>query len=300
MSRRFLNNCLFSTDRAFDKAKRFLSAETQYDYQNGIRKMVRELHAAGYQLSNIKHLKAKHVDFLITQWKENGISNAAIKNRLSQVRYLSQMIDKPDLLPKSNDALNIGKRSYIPTESKAIHEIDVNKFENPLIRYSVQLQQQFGLRRQEAIKFVVSYADLGDRIRLKPSWTKGGVGRDVPITTLEQRALLDELKANFGAGKALIPDGHDYAYQKRVYDEAVIKAGYSNLHGLRHGYAQRRYFEITNQHSDGKGWHAPFNSGQHRKDLPADRREVDDEARRIISRELGHARAQISATYLGN
>lgn len=300
MSRRFLNTCLFSTDRAFDKAKRFLSAETRYDYQNGIRKMVKELHAAGYQLSNIHHLKTKHFNFLINQWKKNGISNAVIKNRLSQGRYLSQLIGKPDLLPKRNDALDIGKRSYVPAKSKAIHAIDITKFENHLICYSVQLEQQFGLRRQEAIKFVVSYADLGDRIRLKPSWTKGGVTREIPVTSLEQRALLDELKANIGENKALIPDDKNYAYQKRVYDEAVIKAGYNNLHGLRHAYAQRRYFEVTNQRTQGNGWHAPFNGGKSRKNLSSVQREIDDEARKIISRELGHVRPQISAVYLGN
>lgn len=39
---------------------------------------------------------------------------------------------------------------------------------------SLQLQQAFGLRREESIKFQPRYADRGDHIALKGSWTKGG------------------------------------------------------------------------------------------------------------------------------
>ena len=39
---------------------------------------------------------------------------------------------------------------------------------------SLELQQAFGLRREEAMKFQPSFADQGDHIRLKGSWTKGG------------------------------------------------------------------------------------------------------------------------------
>jgi len=181
---------------------------------------------------------------------------------------------------------------------RAIYEIDISKFENTLVAYSVQLQQHFGLRREEAIKFDVSYADMGERIRLQPSWTKGGVYREIPITTLEQRALLDELKLKVGSG-SLIPKAKKYGYQKRVYDNAVAKSGYKNLHGLRHAYAQRRYFEITNQRTSGNGWHAPFSGGKHRDELSPTERKVDNEARRILSRELGHSRKQIVSVYCG-
>ena len=37
---------------------------------------------------------------------------------------------------------------------------------------SLELQQAFGLRREEAIKFIPSFADRGDHLVLKASWTK--------------------------------------------------------------------------------------------------------------------------------
>lgn len=299
MSRKILDSCLFSVNKVFNTKSR-LAPETRYSYLKSIGNIVRELHTTKYQISNINHFKRKHADFLIKNWQESGISNATIKNRLSHLRYLSELINKPGLLPKTNDELNVEKRSYISAKNKAVYEVDISKFGDPLIRYSIQLQQQFGLRRKEAIKFIVSDADEGKYIRLKSTWTKGGIERTIPVITLEQKALLNELKSNIPQGKSLIPDNKPFSYQKRVYDEAVIKAGYRNLHGLRHAYAQRRYFDITNERTDGKGWQAPFNGGRHIKDLSDYERKIDDEARLIISRELGHARKEISAIYLGS
>jgi hypothetical protein len=52
---------------------------------------------------------------------------------------------------------------------------------------SLELQRAFGLRREEAIKFSPNYADQGDQLLLKASWTKGGKARTVPVRTQDQR-----------------------------------------------------------------------------------------------------------------
>ena len=48
---------------------------------------------------------------------------------------------------------------------------------------SLELQSAFGLRREEAIKFAPRYADKGDHLLLKASWTKGGKARTIPVRT---------------------------------------------------------------------------------------------------------------------
>ena len=68
--------------------------------------------------------------------------------------------------------------------------------------------------------------------------------------------------------------------------------GLSRLHGLRHAYAQQRYEELT-------GWRAPAAGGPTARDLTPEQRQWDREVRRLISRELGHEREQITAVYLG-
>ena len=53
--------------------------------------------------------------------------------------------------------------------------------EDDHVTMALRLQAEFGLRREEAIKFTPVRDDRGDRIRLKGSTTKGGRPREVPV-----------------------------------------------------------------------------------------------------------------------
>ena len=133
--------------------------------------------------------------------------------------------------------------------------------------------------------------DRGDHIARKGSWTKGGRERTVPITTPEQRAVLDDARCLAGAG-SLIPAHKTYIQQRHVYDGQCKAAGLSNMHGLRHRYAQARYEALT-------GWRAPAAGGPSRQKLSASQRALDAKARSLISQELGHNRMQITSVYCG-
>uniref|UniRef100_UPI00016ADAB1 integrase domain-containing protein n=1 Tax=Burkholderia humptydooensis TaxID=430531 RepID=UPI00016ADAB1 len=159
------------------------------------------------------------------------------------------------------------------------------------VRMSLQLQQAFGLRREESIKFQPVYADRGDHIALKGSWTKGGCERTVPITTAEQRRVLDLAHQLAGAG-SLIPAHKNYIQQRHTYDGQCKAAGLSNMHGLRHRYAQDRYEALT-------GWKAPAAGGPAARSPTPAQRTLDTQARQAISRELGHERTQITSVYCG-
>ena len=89
---------------------------------------------------------------------------------------------------------------------------------------SLELQQLFGLRREEAIKFMPDYANRGDHLVLKDSWTKGGKARVVPVRTDAQRALLERARRLAGKG-SLIPSAKNYRQQLRVYEAETSRAG---------------------------------------------------------------------------
>lgn len=92
------------------------------------------------------------------------------------------------MIPADNAQLGIAERRFVADENKAWELGNaVDRIRDPYVRMSLTLQQAFGLRREEAIKLQPSYADRGDCIVLKGSWTKGGRPRTVPITTPEQR-----------------------------------------------------------------------------------------------------------------
>ena len=156
---------------------------------------------------------------------------------------------------------------------------------------SLRLQEAFGLRREESIKLRPTWADRGDVLHLKASWTKGGKERDIPIRTEAQRELLQEAKQLAGAG-SLIPAEMSYRDQLNRFKAQTARAGIDRVHGLRHHYAQARYAELT-------GWKVPAAGGPAGKQLSAERKVIDRQARLTISHELGHEREQITAVYLG-
>jgi integrase len=157
---------------------------------------------------------------------------------------------------------------------------------------SLRLQTAFGLRREESIKFRPSIADRNDHIAIRGSWAKGGRDRTIPITMPEQRAALDGACQLVGSG-SLIPANKTYIQQRQVYDGQCKRAGLSNMHGLRHRYAQIRYETLT-------GWKAPKAGGPRVNQLDPAQCQKDRFSRQQISRELGHERIAVTAVYLGN
>lgn len=81
---------------------------------------------------------------------------------------------------------------------------------NSLIRLSLEAQSLFGLRREESIKLIISDAWQGNCLRIKPSWTKGGIGRVLNITTEEQRQWLSKATQQIPEGHSLIPKEKSY------------------------------------------------------------------------------------------
>ena len=164
-------------------------------------------------------------------------------------------------------------------------------------RCSIELQRAFGLRREECIKFQPKFALQGQSVveakgvALKGSWCKGGRERTVPITNDYQREVLARAVALAKSG-SMIPPKLKYIDQVHKYNWAAEKAGLHKLHGLRHEYAQSRYFELT-------GWKAPVADGPKAKEMTPEQRVIDKAVRLKISNELGHGREAITAVYLG-
>ena len=269
------------------------SHTTQADRMRSLALAARQLREAGFRQMKASSLKGKHVQTLLDRWQGEGLSSGTIKNRLSHLRWWAEKIGKAGILPADNTQLGVAERRYVTNISKA-QELGtgLEQITDVQVRMSLQLQAAFGLRREEAIKFQPSYADRGDHIALKGSWTKGGRERTVPITTTEQRDALHAAHRLAGTG-SLIPANKTYIQQRHVYDGQCKAAGLSHMHGLRHQYAQSRYETLTGRPPPAAG--GPLATG-----LSPTQRIEDRHARQTISRELGHERVQITAIYLGS
>ena len=252
-----------------------------------------QLEEDGFRHLRATGMRSKHIEHLVGLWHAEEIAPGTFKNRMSALRWLAEKIDKQNIVARENSAYGIADRHYVTNVSRA-SELDSGKLaaiSDPYTAFSLRLQETFGLRREESIKLRPTWADRGDVLHLKASWTKGGKERDIAIRTEAQRKLLQEAELFAGAG-SLIPAELSYKDQLNRFKAQTAKAGIDRVHGLRHRYAQTRYEDLT-------GWKAPAAGGPNSKQLTVDQKVIDREARLTTSRELGHEREQITAVYLG-
>ena len=136
---------------------------------------------------------------------------------MAVLRWRAENVGKPGVMSKSNAHYGTDQRQLVTNQSKAQTLVaeKLAHIPDPSIRLSLELQQAFGLRREEALKFNPYYADQGDTIRLKAAWTKGDKARDIPVKNSEQRALLDRVYRFAGRG-SLIPQDRQYKVQLRL------------------------------------------------------------------------------------
>lgn len=299
MSKSKLRSAQFSINEGLKQIKGYSHASLA-DMRHMLNRCVKDLHELGYKVGHIKGLKPKHVHVLVEHWKKQEKNPATIKNYMSKLRKLAILLDKPTLVKPSNDDYQITRRNYTPTHNKAIHNLDTSKCTDPMIRLSLEAQALFGLRREESMKIIIREAWQGNCLKIKPSWTKGGIGRTLEITNQEQRQWLIKASKAIPSGHSLIPKDRTYKQHLRHYQSQTDLMGISKCHGLRHAYAQRRYQELTAQLSpDKKPFLCPIQDGVPSIFLKDIDKAIDRKVRGIISRELGHSRIAILKVYLG-
>lgn len=269
------------------------SFSTQASRFKLLQKIADDLLCMGYKHMVAESLKEKHVVALVNKYLAEELSISTIKNRMAAVRWWADKVDKYHISKKDNDYFGIPDREYVSDTSKAVilETAKLPLVKDLHVRMSMELQKAFGLRREEAIKFIPAYADRGDKLVLKSTWTKGGKEREIPILNQAQRELLNRARMLAGNG-SLIPPSRNYIQQLRIYEKQTNQAGFSKLHGLRHHYAQQRYEELT-------GWKSPHAGGLDRNQLNPEQKIKDHRARMQISKELGHERLAIVSVYLG-
>jgi integrase len=268
------------------------SHATRANRHRGLQAMAGELKQLGFRMPGATSLKPKHVTALVGRWKDEGISDVTIRNRLGWLRWWAEQVNKPGLLPAENTAFGLAERTpYQGNKARKADAATLARISDPRIRAALRLEAAFGLRREEALKFRPAVSIRGDRLALVPSTTKGGRFREVEITHPAQREVLEEVAALAGSG-SLIPAGTTYREYLNRYKHQTRAAGLGNAHGLRHGYAQWRYKRLT-------GWACPAAGGPTIERMTPAHERQDRAARMQISRELGHGRLDVTDTYLG-
>jgi integrase len=262
-----------------------------------------------------RSLRRVHVEHAVRRWVERDLSAGTIQSYLSHLRVFAQWIGKAGLVVDASayvqDPLRV-KRTYSATEDKSWEgrEIDIEQVlalvdrKDERVGAQLRLCDAFGLRVKEAIMLRPHLAVVGSQLAIVDEGryerylevirgTKGGRLRFVPIVNERQREALEHAcRIVRGATESLGHPGLRLHQAYMRFYHVVRACGIRKdmlrvtAHGLRHGFAHRRYEDHTGQK-------APIVVAGSQD------RAVDDNGRLGVSRELGHARKSISAAYLG-
>lgn len=261
----------------------------------------------GFKIEDPANLKSKHVDALVANMIEEGLSNSTIQNRLSALRVLCNWLGKKGVVkPTAAYATeeNNLKRSGITSIDKSwsASDVDINEVIEKAIEldYVVGIQlivmASFGLRVRETLMLDIWASHRGDQLFLTQG-TKGGLGRAITIETDEQRSAIAIAKA-FAQTR---PHVHGLGWPGKSLKQALNHTHYIlkklgltkkefgvTAHGLRH--------EFCHSLMISRGLLPAVKGGEATQMEKADRKAVEIYA----SRSLGHSRAGITAAYAGS
>lgn len=266
---------------------------------------IADLNVLGFRIESMSNLREKHIVAWVALLAKNGQKPATIQNKLSVLRIYCGWIGKNGMVRSPEyyvtDATLV-KRVTATTTDKSWdgkngdHLIEAVSEKDPIVGMQLKLSKEFGLRRLEAIMLKPHVSDEGAYLHVRAG-TKGGRPRIVPISTEQQRSLLEEAKSMADPksglicrpGKTLKQAINRFKYVMRYC--CITRAGEGiTAHGLRHGYVHHRYQERTG------GGKLPVKGGKPGEVDPM----IDKVAKLKIMEEVGHSRISVTTAYGGS
>lgn len=239
------------------------SIRTQEYTTQVVAESCRRLHKLGYYLSDVKGIQQKHIDALVKDWHEQGLSNKTMQNQFSRLKVFCGWNNCPHLVERGGFPLYLPhvdpkqlKVSAVAMKSKSWTENGIDIMEK--IK-EARLQDQrhaamlilgiaFGLRKKEMLRIKPWKADKGHTLDIDGSVAKNGRFRSIPLEAGEfgvaQRWALDAAKAVCGKLETLGWPGLTYKQSENRYYHYMTKLQLTKFdagitgHGARAEYAE--------------------------------------------------------------
>jgi integrase len=245
-----------------------------------------------WRLQKLSNIAPKHIEDYATYLKENKKSASTIKTDLAAIRFYHDLISNPRHELPGNDTLNLQRRKILGFDRTwSQQEFDlIIGIATKLLREdfvcAMCLAYYAGLRIHECCRIDTAAAEKAIMTSFLDVKGKNGKPRTVPIDGLIKTVIQKQLKTVERGQKLLVPlDVPTHVYIKQLQqfinyhrDKLLPSEGKEKLtfHGLRHAYAQRTYNELINT------------------------RMLEWEAKREVSKLLGHEREDVTRIYLSS
>lgn len=284
-------NLVNQIDRVFRHVRQG-SKETRFRYKDGVKHFAKFM-AEAFKKQNLNRIENKHLEVYVEQMIEAGYSKSYIATNLSAIRFFidqfkdsSYIKTNTDLgaVAKSYDEIIGPNRAWKTEEIKMMQEIAIEGG-HERIADMIQLAKDHGFRIHEVIR--LERVDLQRALKDEYITTKGkgGLIRRVPVHNRDHlQKLIDKTSTRQAKifvyegekGHQVIEKAQQFIYKNRdkVQIDDGSDRGNISFHGLRHHYSQSRYMELRHNGLS------------------------DEEARKTVSRELGHFRVEITDVYL--
>lgn len=248
--------------------------------------------AETFHLERLANLAPKHIQAYVAYLQEQERAPSTIKTDLAAIRFFHDLIPEPRYLLPGNESLNLERRSY--------GDVDRTWTDTEFQRM-LALAQAAGREDFVSIMLLGRYAALRIhecfRIDTATAWNaikdytltikgKGGLVRTIPLNHLLVSHLVFHISKTVRGHKLFVPDErqtHAAIKSLQAFLHANQKAAREpgtghvlTFHGLRHTCAVTWYLNFR---KDGK---SPY------------------EARKAVSRLLGHGRDDVTRIYLGS
>lgn len=284
------------------------SIETQHYRWRVVSLCFGELWQMGFRLKGPESLGDRHIQALTARWYEEGLAVTTWHNRISILRTFSEWIQKPGMVRDVQDYFQgidttrvtaaQTNRAWQPNGVMPEDVIERARQLDERLALYLELQFEFGLRVKESIEMRPAHClvESGKAIEIYEG-TKGGRLRRVNIVTENQRKVFEkarDLAAKTRSGRLRWNDVTWRQAQNRFY-YLIRKLGVTRkqlgitAHGLRHGYAQDRYRDLT-------GHPPPLMVGEGK----LIGRDAHHQAAIQVARDLGHGRPEVGASYYGS
>ncbi len=258
-----------------------------------------------FRLQKFKNVEDRHFRAYVEYLKETGAAPATIQADLAGIRFFHRESGSKNKLSE-NDALDLPKRE-IGTENRAWLPEEIEKAKHLAekmgrtdVVIAIECISAFGLRLEEFCTIKVEYLMSAKRTgQLVVPKGKGGQRRAITLNT-EQKSLIDKYldyakAAGLYPGNYLVSESEKHGVKQEMKSlqnwmshnrekfmdlnrTALCEDGKKKRHntiywhGLRHSYAQKTYDEAL--------------------------KEKPDQAKKIVSENLGHHRLGITKIYL--
>ncbi len=284
-----------------------LSDKSGYNIRDEAKLIAKDFKNMGYK-TNTKfqspsQIQETDLNNLINYWKEvKNYDIGTMQNKMTALRHVLKEAGNP-LYKISNGELGIGSGRDILNSSNLDKSYSLSEKAKdyignrpPEVQAAIKLMQSYGLRIDESIKAVWAIThgreiSSNNNINLMASWTKNGKSRSFQMrdggkTITEVKSILKGYSIKTNLKQTYSKLENTFTALKKIDGDKA------HPHGLRHGYAHTRYYEIT-------GMTAPAAGGLRYAEMDVKQRKLYHNACKIIAVELGHSRETIARTYVG-